>query len=97
MYRCQYCSNIFDNKQLTLDHVVPRSKGGDTSWENIVTSCKTCNTSKGSKTIEPINPPKKPSFAHLLNGHKLNKKIFQIKPGQIIFFNILQNSRKVLF
>ena len=76
MYRCQYCSNIFDSKQLTLDHVVPRSKGGETSWENIVTSCKTCNTSKGSKTIEPINLPKKPSFAHLLNGHKLNKKDF---------------------
>jgi 5-methylcytosine-specific restriction endonuclease McrA len=76
MYRCQYCGNIFDLKQLTLDHVIPRSKGGLTNWENIVTCCKGCNTAKGSKIIKPINEPKKPSFAHLLNGHKLNKNDF---------------------
>ena len=76
MYRCQYCGNIFDLKQLTLDLVIPRSKGGLTNWENIVTCCKGCNTAKGSKIIKPINEPKKPSFAHLLNGHKLNKNDF---------------------
>ena len=75
-YRCQYCGNIFDLKQLTLDHVIPRSKGGLTNWENIVTCCKGCNTAKGSKIIKPINEPKKPSFAHLLNGHKLNNNDF---------------------
>ena len=79
MYRCQYCSNIFDTKHLTLDHVQPRSKGGETSWENIVTCCKTCNTSKGSKVLEPISTPAKPTFAHLLNGHKLNKQDFPDK------------------
>ena len=76
MYRCQYCSNIFETKNLTLDHVKPKSKGGQTNWENIVTCCKTCNTNKGSTTLEPITPPERPSFAHLLNGHKLNKKDF---------------------
>ena len=79
MYRCQYCSNIFAAKHLTLDHVQPRSKGGQTSWENIVTCCKTCNTSKGSKVLEPISTPAKPTFAHLLNGHKLNKQDFPDK------------------
>tara|TARA_B000000437_G_C11438115_1_gene220975 strand:- start:162 stop:518 length:357 start_codon:yes stop_codon:yes gene_type:complete len=79
MYRCQYCSNIFDTKHLTLDHVQPKSKGGQTNWENIVTCCKTCNTSKGSKALEPINTPAKPTFAHLLNGHKLNKQDFPDK------------------
>ena len=76
MYRCQYCSNIFETKNLTLDHVKPKSKGGQTNWENIVTCCKTCNTNKGSTTLEPITLPKRPSFALLLNGHKLNKKDF---------------------
>ena len=79
MYRCQYCSNIFETKNLTLDHVKPKSKGGQTNWENIVTCCKTCNTSKGSKSLEPINTPAKPTFAHLLNGHKLNKQDFPDK------------------
>ena len=76
MYRCQYCSNIFDTKHLTLDHVQPRSKGGQTNWENIVTCCKSCNTSKKSKVLDPISEPAKPTFAHLLNGHKLNKQDF---------------------
>tara|TARA_Y100001935_G_scaffold253072_1_gene258368 strand:+ start:607 stop:1140 length:534 start_codon:yes stop_codon:yes gene_type:complete len=79
MYRCQYCSDIFDCKQLTLDHVKPRSKGGNTDWENIVTCCKACNTSKGSKIIEPLKRPIKPTFAHLLNGHKLNNDDFPDK------------------
>ena len=76
MYRCQYCSNIFETKNLTLDHVKPKSKGGQTNWENIVTCCKTCNTNKGSTTLKPITLPKRPSFAHLHNGHKVNKKDF---------------------
>ena len=47
MYKCQYCSDIFERNRLTLDHVVPKSKGGETSWENIVTCCNSCNTFKG--------------------------------------------------
>jgi 5-methylcytosine-specific restriction endonuclease McrA len=44
-YRCQYCGS---HKHLTLDHVIPRSRGGITSWENIVTSCAPCNVRKGA-------------------------------------------------
>ena len=49
MYKCQYCLDIFDVNQLTLDHVIPRSKGGQTEWQNIVTCCKSCNTKKVQK------------------------------------------------
>ena len=47
-YRCQYCGST---RHLTLDHVVPRSRGGRTSWENVVTSCAPCNMRKGAKLL----------------------------------------------
>ena len=53
--KCCYCGKRFATPQLNLDHVIPRSKGGTTSWDNIVLSCIPCNTKKGSKTIEETN------------------------------------------
>lgn len=47
---CQYCGRTFDRKDLNLDHVVPRHRGGPTSWENIVCSCVKCNTRKANRT-----------------------------------------------
>lgn len=47
-YRCQYCGNLFRTQDLSLDHVIPRSKGGTLNWENTVTCCKRCNGKKGS-------------------------------------------------
>jgi len=48
---CQYCGKkISDKTQLTRDHVIPRSYGGDTSWKNCVTCCKKCNLNKGGRT-----------------------------------------------
>ncbi len=49
-YICQYCYNRFSKNRLTLDHVVPKSKGGDKSWTNLVTSCSSCNQKKADKT-----------------------------------------------
>jgi 5-methylcytosine-specific restriction endonuclease McrA len=46
-HSCQYCGS---QKQLTLDHVVPRSQGGPHTWENIVTACAPCNAQKGART-----------------------------------------------
>ena len=46
---CQYCGQRFVERELNLDHVVPRDKGGKTTWENIVTSCIRCNTRKANK------------------------------------------------
>ncbi len=48
--RCQYCGKRFPTSELSLDHVVPRSRGGDTTWENIVCSCVACNVRKGGRT-----------------------------------------------
>jgi len=49
---CQYCAQEFATDDLTMDHIVPRAKGGEKSWENIVASCKPCNQKKGNRTPE---------------------------------------------
>src|SRR3989475_6486677 len=49
-WRCGYCGTT--SGRLTLDHIVPRSKGGDSVWENVVTSCAPCNLRKGNRTLE---------------------------------------------
>jgi len=50
-YRCQYCMNRFARSELTIDHVIPKSKGGQTTWENTVTACRSCNNRKGSSLL----------------------------------------------
>ena len=67
-FTCQYCGH---QKGLTLDHVVPRSKGGKTSWTNLVTACKRCNTQKGDYTPEEaglnlLKRPFRPSYIMFL-------------------------------
>jgi len=49
---CQFCGRIFPSSELTLDHVVPRSRGGRSSWENLVACCYRCNNGKGDRTPE---------------------------------------------
>ncbi len=51
-YRCQYCGSP---RHLTLDHVIPRSRGGTTSWDNVVTSCAPCNTRKGARLLSEVD------------------------------------------
>ncbi len=51
-YRCQYCAKGFSPKDLTLDHVVPVTRGGLKTWENLVSCCVSCNQKKGSRTPE---------------------------------------------
>ncbi|HEY6170095.1 MAG TPA: HNH endonuclease [Verrucomicrobiae bacterium] len=64
---CQYCGKTFDRKDLNLDHVIPRDRGGPTNWENIVCSCVACNTRKGNRTpyeaaMHLIRKPKRPKW-----------------------------------
>jgi len=47
-FTCQYCGEAFASSALTFEHVIPRSRGGQTSWSNIVTACMPCNTGKGN-------------------------------------------------
>lgn len=49
-YRCQYCGR--EMAHLTLDHIIPRSRGGAHGWTNLVSACASCNRRKGGKTIE---------------------------------------------
>ena len=51
-HSCQYCGQHGPNQVLTIDHIVPRSKGGRETWENIVTACARCNHKKGMRTVE---------------------------------------------
>ncbi len=51
-YTCQYCHKSLPSGELTLDHVVPRSRAGETTWENLVACCHPCNNRKGSRTPE---------------------------------------------
>jgi 5-methylcytosine-specific restriction endonuclease McrA len=67
MYTCQYCGDAFPGSQLTIDHVVPRSLGGATDWDNCVAACRPCNTKKSSKLIKPLNQPYRPSYYQLTN------------------------------
>ncbi|MDP3275171.1 MAG: HNH endonuclease [Deltaproteobacteria bacterium] len=49
-YSCQYCGRKASAQELNLDHVMPRSRGGPTTWENLVCSCRVCNLAKGGRT-----------------------------------------------
>jgi 5-methylcytosine-specific restriction endonuclease McrA len=72
-FRCQYCG---DTRDLTFDHLIPRSRGGHTTWENVVTACSSCNLRKGGKRPEqarmwPSQMPYQPTVAHLHNNGRL--------------------------
>jgi hypothetical protein len=89
-YTCQYCNKQFDNKYLTYDHVIPKSKwnndnGSPTTWTNIVTACVRCNLKKGNRTptqanMPLVNLPIKPNKCcrYLPISHHLRKIIGQI-------------------
>jgi 5-methylcytosine-specific restriction endonuclease McrA len=71
-FRCQYCGVRVSSQELNLDHVIPRSLGGQTTWENIVTCCVPCNVRKGGNTPEavrmrligqPVKPDRLPGVA----------------------------------
>ena len=49
---CQYCGTQYPPSELTLDHVLPRSRGGESAWDNLVACCKRCNHRKGNRTPE---------------------------------------------
>ncbi len=77
--RCQYCGKRFPTSELSLDHVIPRSRNGDTSWENIVCSCVKCNVRKGGRTpleahMKLVRAPFKPKRSPLLTVKLGNPK-----------------------
>ncbi len=68
-FRCQYCGHSGD---LTFDHVIPRARGGRTSWENVVAACSRCNLRKGARSLREVGmslrkPPRRPDAEELKN------------------------------
>ena len=77
-YSCQYCGK--ETRHLTLDHVIPRYRGGPHTWENLVSACHVCNRRKGGKTLQEahmrlLRQPYEPKasyyylFRHYLHDH----------------------------
>ena len=70
-YICQYCGDDVSKKTATLDHVLPVSHGGKTTFENTVCACATCNANKGNnKKIVPRYKPAKPTYFQLVDKRK---------------------------
>jgi 5-methylcytosine-specific restriction endonuclease McrA len=69
-YTCQYCGERFTGKDLTLDHVTPKSLGGTGGWNNLVTCCGTCNWLKGAKVLPPLTKPREPNYWQMVKVAK---------------------------
>jgi 5-methylcytosine-specific restriction endonuclease McrA len=70
-YTCQYCGDDVSRKTATLDHVLPVSHGGKTTFENTVCACATCNANKGNdKKIVPKHKPVKPTYYQLVEKRR---------------------------
>ncbi len=77
--RCQYCGKRYPTSELSLDHVIPRSQGGRTTWDNVVCACLKCNVRKGGRTpqeagIKLIAAPKRPNRSPVLTVKLSNSK-----------------------
>ncbi len=69
-FTCQYCGQSYPAQDLTFDHIIPRSRGGRTVWNNVVTACSTCNLIKGNRLphearMYPRKPPREPTSLEL--------------------------------
>jgi 5-methylcytosine-specific restriction endonuclease McrA len=85
-YRCQYCGTKPNQDECTLDHIVPRSRGGETSWTNCVLACYKCNSQKADREPQEAYKPKDKEKAKSWRGNspmKLLKK--PIKPEPSLF------------
>lgn len=76
---CQYCGRKFTTSELSLDHVIPRTQGGLSNWENIVCACLKCNVRKGGRTPAeahlrlirpPVRPRRNPVVSFKLSDHR---------------------------
>jgi 5-methylcytosine-specific restriction endonuclease McrA len=77
--QCQYCGKKYPSSELSLDHVIPRSQGGQSTWDNIVCACVNCNVRKGGRTpreahMTLVRKPEKPKRSPLLNLKMTHRK-----------------------
>ena len=88
MYQCQFCEDVFNKNDLTIDHVIPKSMGGTTTWENCVTACKSCNWDKGSKLTKPVREPFRPEYFNLVSKWKKKPTQIQYHPDWLPYLGI---------
>lgn len=74
-HKCQYCGST---KNLTIDHIIPRSRGGEDTWENLVVACMPCNTRKSDKLLEETN-----LVLHTVPRKPLNKMLFSLDRANV--------------
>lgn len=92
-FSCQYCGEEHKANELTFDHVMPRSRGGKTSWDNIVAACKPCNLRKGSKRLKECGmhlkrEPGQPSIFELQeNGRKFPPNFLHESWGDFLYWD----------
>lgn len=84
-YMCQYCGCKPATSELTIDHIVPRSRGGRSTWENLVTSCRACNLRKGWSTPEECGmrlrkAPVRPSWSMALSLAAQRRRFAEWEP-----------------
>lgn len=77
-FTCQYCAEKLPREELTIDHIVPRSRGGKSTWTNVVLACVSCNTLKGNMILdkcdmELIHEPKEPHWSTLMRRSMAEK------------------------
>ena len=78
-YTCQYCGVQPGSEELTIDHVLPRSRGGQSTWENCVLACVACNKHKADRLPDEVrmkllHRPKRPKWKPLYGGHDMRLK-----------------------
>ncbi|OGQ80824.1 MAG: HNH endonuclease [Deltaproteobacteria bacterium RIFOXYA12_FULL_58_15] len=78
-HQCQYCGKKLPRKKLNLDHVIPRSRGGKTNWENVVASCFPCNQKKGGHNPQEagmrlIRKPKRPRWSQIAHPPRMRAR-----------------------
>ncbi|MFA5592394.1 MAG: HNH endonuclease [Micavibrio sp.] len=92
-WHCQYCGSAFRTKDLTFDHVIPKSRGGRTSWANIVTACRPCNTRKGHEMpgecrMFPVTKPQEPTIFELQDkGRKFPPHFLHKSWGDFLYWD----------
>lgn len=92
-WHCQYCGSKEKTNDLTFDHVIPKARGGRTSWTNIVTACRPCNTQKGHKLpreckMLPISEPAQPSIFELQEkGRKFPPNFLHESWGDFLYWD----------
>lgn len=92
-WECQYCGDPFRTHELTFDHVIPRSRGGRTAWDNIVTACQECNLMKGNMLphecgMFPTTEPRQPTMYELqANGRRFPPNFLHKSWGDFLYWD----------